>query len=104
MPFTCEDAVAFIAESVNVGYATISPEFKFISINLAYCKMLNTVPELVIGKTFVEFTHPEDAAIDVALATQLKNGEATDYAFAKRHIQRGSTPLKTGSVGLGAGW
>jgi len=90
--FTCEDAIAFICESKTVGYAIVDADCKFVKVNEAYCRFLNAVPQLVIGSTFMKWTHPDDVEIDLANAKELIAGTKYEYALAKRYIQHGSTP------------
>lgn len=90
--FTCEDAITFISESRTVGYAVVDVDFKFVKVNEAYCRFLNAVPQLVIGSTFMKWTHPDDLQIDLENAKELIAGTKFEYALAKRYIQHGSTP------------
>lgn len=91
--FSCEHALAFVADS-RIGMALVDPDFKFVAVNAAYCKILNAPRELIIGHTFRDFTHKDDIELDEQYAAKLKLGEESYYEFAKRYIRRGSTPQK----------
>ena len=101
---TCEHAMAFVGDS-KVGMALADPDGSFIWVNDAYCKILNAPRELIVGKTFGEFTQADDLKLDLEFADRLKRGEASSYEFAKRYIQRGSTPTKRHEIwGLLTAW
>lgn len=90
---SCEDAVAFLCEAAW-GFAEIDVDGRFIWINRAYCDVLNVPPDLILGTSYRDWTHPDDLGIDDALAKQVKDGTIPGYTLAKRYLQRGSTPQR----------
>ncbi len=90
---SCEDAVAFLVEAAW-GFAEVSPEGRFIWINRAYCEVLNVPPDLILGTSYRDWTHPDDLGIDDSLAQQVRDGLIPGYTLAKRYLKRGSTPQR----------
>lgn len=89
--FSCEDCIAFIEESETVGFAIVDLDGKFLCVNYAYCKILNTTWRDIVGTTFQEWTHPKDLETDQAAAKELADGIAMSYGMFKTYVQRGST-------------
>jgi len=89
--FSCDDALAFVGESKTIGFAIADLECKFRCVNLAYCRILDALPQHIIGTTFMQWTHEDDVAADVESAKQLIAGDSLEYAMAKRYIKRGHT-------------
>ena len=87
----CEDAISFCVDAVW-GFAEIDPNGKWVWLNPAFCKILDAPPDLVIGTTFRDWTHPDDVEIDASMKQQVKNGEIPSFTLAKRYVQRGNTP------------
>lgn len=90
---SCEDAVAFLCEAAW-GFAEVDVDGKFIWINRAFCDLLNGPPDLILGTSYRDWTHPDDLGIDDELKRQVKAGEIPGFTLAKRYIQRGSTPQR----------
>ena len=90
---TGEDAISFVHEAVW-GFAEVDPDYKFTWVNPAYCKILGAPYQLILGTTFMEWTHEEDLGIDKDLADQVKEGKIPGYTLRKRYIQHGSTPQR----------
>jgi PAS domain S-box-containing protein len=47
-------------EASEVGMAIINESGKFISVNIAACKILEYTKKEILQKTFIEITHPDD--------------------------------------------
>lgn len=88
---TCEDAISFCVDAAW-GFGEINPDGKFVWVNPAFCQILNAPPDLIIGTSFRDWTHPDDVEIDATLKGRVKTGEISSFTLSKRYIQRGSTP------------
>lgn len=90
---SCEEAIAFCCEAIW-GFAEVDVDGKFLWCNAAYASILNAPPDLVVGTSWMAWTHVEDLDVDEGLAEKVKTGELEGYTLAKRYIQRGSTPQR----------
>jgi PAS domain S-box-containing protein len=57
---------------------------RLLRVNRALCRMLGYTESELLAMTFVELTHPDDAASDVEQFGQLVRGEIADYTIDKR--------------------
>lgn len=87
------DAISFVVES-NWGFAEVAPDFTIRWVNPAYCAILGAPYSLVLGTSFVDWTHPDDIGIDADLAEKVKTGDIPGYTLRKRYLQYGSTPRR----------
>jgi PAS domain S-box-containing protein len=78
---------AFFERSM-VGMATTSPTKGWLEVNQALCDILGYPREELLQKTWVELTHADDIAVDVAEFDQVVAGEKDDYALDKRFIRK----------------
>ena len=63
-------------DSAPVGIAHVDPKGVLIDVNPAFCKMLGYPREELCGRSFQQFTHPEDVAPNVTLLERLGSGRA----------------------------
>jgi PAS domain S-box-containing protein len=75
-----------IFEQAAVGIANVSPTGHFLRVNERFCQMLGYEPDELVGRTFVEITHPDDQERDVAEFARLVAGEVSSYSIEKRHL------------------
>lgn len=88
---TCEEAISFVVDACW-GFAKLDEHGVFEWVNPAYCEILNAPAQLIIGTHWKDWTHEADIAEDDRLAKEVAQGNIPGYPFAKRYIQRGSTP------------
>lgn len=84
-----EERFRKVFEENPVGMALVGPDFKLLKVNAALCRMLEYSEAELSGKTFMEFTHPEDVEADLRNAQQLMAGEISSYQMEKRYITAG---------------
>ncbi len=77
-----------IFERVAVGIALVSIDGQLVESNPALREMLRYGEEELRNRVFNEFTHPEDAAIDVDLDQELIAGKRDHYQIEKRFIRK----------------
>lgn len=72
--------------AVGVGVTTIQGDI--VHVNSALQAMLGYTLEEFTAKNFVDFTHPDDRAEDVALFQDLVAGRRNSYTLEKRYIRQ----------------
>jgi len=78
-------------DSPAVGVAVTSPEKGWIEVNDRICSMLGYSREELSGMTWLEVTHPDDVAANLALFRGLVAGEFDSYSLDKRFIRKDGT-------------
>jgi len=74
-----------IFEQAAVGVAqldTVSGEI--LHVNQRYCDILGSIPEKLIGETWMALTHPGDLDEDLANMERLRRGEIREFSIEKR--------------------
>ena len=71
-------------QTPNVGIAITSPEKGWLEANDAICTMLGYTQDELRKLTWLELTHPDDVADDVAEFDRLLAGEIDRYSLDKR--------------------
>ncbi len=77
-----------IFEHAGIGIARVDMEGKPVQVNPALQKMLGYTADELQQMVFTEFTHPEDAANDMALYKSLVAGERDMYQIEKRYVRQ----------------
>jgi PAS domain S-box-containing protein len=79
-----------------------SLDTKLLKANAAFCRMLGFSESELIGRSFMEFTHPDDLGVNRAGVTRLADGEISTFRMEKRYIRKDGTviwvDLSTASV------
>jgi PAS domain S-box-containing protein len=87
-----EERLSATYEAATIGIAEADAEGRLLRVNDAICKMLGRTREQLLAMSFVDYTHPEDAAEDAALYTRQVAGELGSYVLRKRaHRPDGTT-------------
>lgn len=71
-----------------IGIAVVGGDYRFAEVNQTLCRMLGYRQDELIGKTFVDITHPDDVEKDVDQAQRLFAGEIPGYQMEKRYITK----------------
>lgn len=71
-----------------VGLAHVGLDGRWIRVNDRLCEIVGYPREELLQLTFAEITHPDDVAVDLALAQQLVDGRRDAYSMEKRYIRR----------------
>ena len=78
-----------IFEQAAVGVAHLDTVSGIIlQANPKYCEILGVPERELLGKTWMELTHPEDLADDLASMDRLRHGEIREFSIEKR-LRRG---------------
>lgn len=77
-----------ILENAAIGIALVDLEGRPVEVNPALAAMLGySEPELA-SRTFVEFTHPDDAELDLSLFMELVRDRRRHYRIEKRYVHK----------------
>jgi PAS domain S-box-containing protein len=82
-----------IFEDAALGIALVDPQERILASNPALQQMLGYSAEGLEGRTFLEFTHPEDAGDSHDLYQDLFSGKLREYQFEKRYLRKDGTVL-----------
>jgi len=80
-----------IFEHAAIGVSLVDPQGSFLRVNQPFCDMLGYTREELLCKTFMDITHPDDVARDLAdRAKDLGKGGDT-YVLEKRYLRKDGT-------------
>ena len=71
-----------------IGVSVVNLAGRWIKVNEALCQIVGYSREEMLGKTFHELTHPDDAAEDESRVRTLLSGEAQSFQMEKRYFHR----------------
>ncbi|MDH3593109.1 MAG: PAS domain S-box protein [Planctomycetota bacterium] len=71
-----------------LGMCVVDTDFRYRFLNDSMCSMLGHERDELIGRTFLEVTHPEDRELDQELAGRVFRGEIPDYRIRKRFVRK----------------
>ncbi|OGP72670.1 MAG: hypothetical protein A2W09_01475 [Deltaproteobacteria bacterium RBG_16_50_11] len=77
-----------IFERVAVGIALVDMEGRLMKSNPALQVMLGYLEEELRNRIFTEFTHPDDATVDMGLFQEVVAGKRDHYQMEKRYIRK----------------
>ena len=80
-------------EQSGVGMAVLSPDGRWLRVNLALCDMLGTTPDDLVGFSTEGRTHPDDVPADREALRLLLTGECRTYTMEKRYLTRSGEVL-----------
>jgi PAS domain S-box-containing protein len=75
-------------EKAPIGLAIVDTNYQFRRVNAALCEALGYDESELIGRSFVEITHPDDVRTDTTLADKLFKGEISSYRLEKRFVTK----------------
>ena len=75
-----------VFDHTPVGVARISPEGRFLEVNERMCAITRYDRDVLMARTFVDITHPDDLAVDLALVRSVIAGERDTYMLEKRYL------------------
>jgi PAS domain S-box-containing protein len=80
-----------IFENAAVGIAHVSSDLGWIRANLALRRILGWPMDEFLTKSWRDISHPDDFAVDLAYAEQMRAGKIETYAMDKRHLRKDGT-------------
>lgn len=76
-----------------IGMAITSPEKGWLDVNQKLCDILGYSREELQQINWLDITHPDDLALDIALFRQTLSGDRDGYSIDKRYIRKDGTPI-----------
>jgi two-component system, cell cycle sensor histidine kinase and response regulator CckA len=85
----------------SVGAALVAPDGRFLKSNTAFCRFLGFTEEEILGRRFLDVTHPDERDRDATEMRRLARGEINRYEVDKRYVRKdGSVIWGRVSVGM----
>jgi diguanylate cyclase (GGDEF)-like protein/PAS domain S-box-containing protein len=75
------------------GMALVGLDGSWMEVNDALCRLAGYTHEELLGKTFVDITHPDDVDADVALREDLVLGRRDSYEMEKRYVRKDGSEI-----------
>jgi two-component system cell cycle sensor histidine kinase/response regulator CckA len=88
-----EERFRLAFEEGPLGMALVDLNFKFISVNRAYCEMLGYSEKELLQKGISDLNHPDDIANTVELGKKLITANIPGYQIQKRYLTSKGKPL-----------
>ena len=70
-----------------------SPTGEFVQINPKFCEILGYKEEEIVGKRFLDVTHPDDAILNLEQWQILLEGKKEPISFERRYIAKGGNTI-----------
>ncbi|MPR10857.1 PAS domain-containing sensor histidine kinase [Microvirga tunisiensis] len=83
-----QQRLAVTYEKAPVGIAEVDLAGRFVRINAALSAIIGYAPEELVGRSFIDLTHPEDRDDDAEQYARQVRGEITHYSTQKRFLRR----------------
>lgn len=75
-------------EDAHAGIALVGLDSRFVRVNPAFCELVGYDTEELVGRSFVEITHPEDAGASEQAFRQLLSWQAERIELEKRYVRK----------------
>ena len=79
--------------SAPVGIGEADPDGRFIHVNEAFCQLTGYSSEELLQRTFLDLTHPEDRADDLARYRDQVAGNLDSYSIEKRYVRKDDSEI-----------
>jgi PAS domain S-box-containing protein len=76
-----------------VGAVMVGPDFRFTRCNEAFCRFLGYSEEELMGRKFIEVTHPDDRLIARSELNEILAGARESARFQKRYLRKDGTTV-----------
>lgn len=83
-----EERFRAIFDEAPIGISLIDPEGRYLAANLARQEMLGYGADELIGRSYLELTHPEDVDYDQEVNDQARESGRNAYQLEKRFVRR----------------
>ena len=78
---------------VGIGLTQVDRQGRFMVVNRRFCEMLGYSRDELIGRSFIDITHPDEQASDAALIEQVLNHDDAIPNREKRYIRKDGSVL-----------
>jgi PAS domain S-box-containing protein len=86
-------ALARLFDEAATGMTIGSLDGRYLRVNRAFSEMVGRNAEWLLGRTFMEITHPDDRAADAAAMPALIAGDIPRFVTQKRYIHSSGTDV-----------
>ena len=83
-----EERFRNVFDKSPLGIALVDPNYRFVSVNAALCRMVGYSEEELVGSSPLEFTHPDDREAASRFEQSLVKREISFYKMEKRFVKR----------------
>jgi len=83
-----EERFRKIFESGAIGMGVLGLDYKFERVNAALCTMLGYEESELVGKTYLDITHPDHIETDRQNVARLLHGDLPYYKTEKRYVRK----------------
>jgi len=83
-----QQRLAITYDKAPVGIAEVDSEGRFGRVNAALSTVIGYAPDELLGRSFLELTHPEDRQTDAENFSRQVRGEVNQYALQKRFLRK----------------
>jgi diguanylate cyclase (GGDEF)-like protein/PAS domain S-box-containing protein len=80
-----------------VGTALVGTDARITEVNGALCRSLGYPAEQIVGRSFVEFTHPDDREMELRYAQRLFDGKIDQFQIDRRFTRADGSAM-TGRI------
>jgi PAS domain S-box-containing protein len=85
---TSEERFRRVFEESPLGIIIVDHHFLIQQANRAFCRMIDHPADEVVGRPFLDFTHPDDQAACAQIASELFVSEHPYFQLEKRYLRR----------------
>lgn len=85
---TSEERFRAIFHEAPIGISVIDPEGRYMAVNPARQQMLGYAEEELLGRRYIDITHPDDIEYDLDINEEAKSQNKTWYQLEKRFMRR----------------
>ena len=82
-------------ENAAVGIGLVDPTGQLLRVNQRCCDILRYSREELLGKNFLDFSHPDDLATTTERFAGLMRGDSPGYTIEKRYVRKDGSPVWT---------
>ena len=86
--YASESMFRSIFENAAIGVTLTDTQRRFVRCNPAFARLLGYAESEIVGRSFAEFTHPEDIAANEESYRALTAGEIDHFALDKRYLRK----------------
>jgi PAS domain S-box-containing protein len=83
-----QQRLAVTYEKAPIGIAEVDASGQFVRINAALSAIIGYAPEELVGRSFIDLTHPEDRDDDAEQYARQVRGEIAHYSMQKRFLRK----------------
>lgn len=83
-----EERLRRVFESAPIGIALVSEDRRFLAMNPALCRLLGYTEKELLGKTFLEVTHPDDLKPSLELERAGRARAGDSLTLEKRYLRK----------------